>query len=134
MADYRRRLPHFHPDVEYPFVTWRLYGSLPVAPPDVIFATPGHAFASQDRVLAKSLGARWLSDSRVARLIAETIRHGERQMRFYESEAWVIMPNHVHLRSWRKWTFAKSRIGSKGEWPRRRIDCWAGCMSPTITE
>ena len=33
MAEYRRRLPHFHPDGEYLFVTWRLHGSLPVAQP-----------------------------------------------------------------------------------------------------
>src|ERR1035441_1200560 len=25
MAEYRRRLPHFHPDGEYLFVTWRLH-------------------------------------------------------------------------------------------------------------
>src|ERR1035441_4044119 len=45
MAEYRRRLPHFHPDGEYLFVTWRLHGSFPVAPPDIIYATPGGAFA-----------------------------------------------------------------------------------------
>jgi len=76
MAEYRRRLPHFHPDGEYLFVSWRLHGSWPVAPPEVTYATPGHAFAAQ---------------------VAETIRDGERQKRFYESQAWVIMPNHVHL-------------------------------------
>src|ERR1039457_6313812 len=36
MAEYRRRLPHFHPDGEYLFVTWRLHGSLPVVQPEVI--------------------------------------------------------------------------------------------------
>ena len=97
MAEYRRRLPHFHPDGEYLFVTWRLHGSLPVAQPDVVYATPGHAFAARDRTLALSRGPLWLSDTRVARLVAETIRDGEREMRFYESQAWVIMPNHVHL-------------------------------------
>src|SRR5450759_1818961 len=50
MAEYRRQLPHFHPDGEYLFVRWRLHGSLPVAPPDIIYATPGQAFAAQDRV------------------------------------------------------------------------------------
>jgi putative transposase len=97
MAEYRRRLPHFQPDGEYLSVTWRLQGSLPVAPSDVIYATPGHAFAAQDRALAQRRGALWLSDTRVARYVADTIRDGERQQRFYESQAWVIMPNHVHL-------------------------------------
>jgi hypothetical protein len=40
MAEYRRRLPHFHPDGEH---------LLSVAPPDVIYATPGYAFAVEDR-------------------------------------------------------------------------------------
>ena len=97
MVEYRRRLPHFHPDGEYLFVTWRLHGSLPVAPPDVIYVTPGHAFAAEDRALAESHGTLWLSDTRVARQVAEAIRDGERQKRFYESQAWVVMPNHVHL-------------------------------------
>jgi REP element-mobilizing transposase RayT len=97
MAEYRRRLPHFHPDDEYLFVTWRLHGSLPVTPLDVIYATPGHAFAAQDRALARNHGQPWLSDSRVARQVVEAIRNGEHQKGFYESQAWVVMPNHVHL-------------------------------------
>ena len=77
MAEYRRRLPHFHPDGVYLFVTWRLHGSLPVAPADVIYATPGHAFAAQDRALARGHGRRWLSDPRVARRLVEAIQTGE---------------------------------------------------------
>ena len=96
MAEYRRRLPHFHPDGEYLFVTWRLHGSLPVAPPDVIYATPGHAFAAQDRALAQSHGTLWLSDTRVARQVVEAIRTGESR-KFYEWHAWVVMPNHVYM-------------------------------------
>jgi putative transposase len=97
MAEYRRRLPHFHPDGEYLFVTWRLHGSLPVAQPEVIYATPGRAFAAHDRALAQSHGTLWLSDTRVARQVVEAIRNGESQKRFYELHAWVVMPNHVHL-------------------------------------
>jgi hypothetical protein len=97
MAEYRRRLPHFHPDGAHLFVTWRLDGSLPVAPPDIIYATPGHAFAAEDRALAQGHGCLWLSDTRVARQVAETIRTGESRKQFYELQAWVVMPNHVHL-------------------------------------
>ena len=96
MVEYRRRLPHFHPDGEYLFVTWRLHGSLPAAPPDVIYATPGHAFAAEDRALAQGRGRLWLSDARVARRVVEAIRAGESR-EFYELSAWVVMPNHVHL-------------------------------------
>ena|ERR1039457_3013196 len=90
MAEYRRRLPHFHPDGVYLFVTWRLHGSLPVAPADVIYATPGHAFAAQDRALARGHGRRWLSDPRVARRLVEAIQTGESQKQFYELEAWAV--------------------------------------------
>jgi REP element-mobilizing transposase RayT len=97
MAEYRRRLPHFHPDGAHLFVTWRLYGSLPVAPLDVIYASPGHAFAAHDRALAQAHGRLWLSDTRVARQIVEAIRTGESRKEFYELQAWVVMPNHVHM-------------------------------------
>ena len=77
-------------------MTWRLHGSLPVAPPDVINATPGHAFVAEDRALAQGRGRLWLSDTRVARQVVEAIREGEIR-KFYELSAWVVMPNHVHL-------------------------------------
>jgi REP element-mobilizing transposase RayT len=58
----------------------------------------GHAFAAHDRALAQSHGKLWLSDTRVARQVVAAIRDGESQKRFYELHAWVVMPNHVHLR------------------------------------
>jgi REP element-mobilizing transposase RayT len=97
MSEYRRHLPHFHPDGAHLFVTWRLDGSLPAPSPDVIYATPGHALAAEDRLLAQSHRRLWLSDTRVARQVAEAIRAGENQKGFYELQAWVIMPNHVHV-------------------------------------
>ncbi len=96
MAEYRRRLPHFHPDGEHLFVTWRLHGSLPVAPLDVIYATPGHRFAVEDRALAQSHARLWMSNPRVARQVVEAIRTGESR-KLYELHAWVVMPNHVHM-------------------------------------
>jgi hypothetical protein len=48
MSEYRRRLPHFHRDDAYLFLTWRLWGSLPQAPVTRPYPTPGHAFAPQD--------------------------------------------------------------------------------------
>ncbi|MGA8581665.1 MAG: hypothetical protein WB579_23460 [Bryobacteraceae bacterium] len=96
-SEYRRRLPHFHPDRAHLFVTWRLHGALPVPSPDVIHATPGHAFAAKDRALGQNRGQLWLSDARVVRQVAEAIRTGESRKEFYELQAWVIMPNHVHM-------------------------------------
>ena len=62
----------------------------------LFYATPGHAFAARDRALAGNHRTLWLSDTRVARQVAEAIRAGENR-RFYELSAWVVMPNHVHL-------------------------------------
>jgi REP element-mobilizing transposase RayT len=47
--------------------------------------------------LAQSHRQLSLSDTRVARQVAEAIRAGESQKGFYELQAWVIMPNHVHV-------------------------------------
>jgi len=50
-----------------------------------------------DRGLARSQGPKWLSDTRIARQITETIRAGETCRQLYELSAWVVMPNHVHV-------------------------------------
>jgi len=42
-------------------------------------------------------GPLWLADTRIAAIVAETIKHGETVRKFYELHAWVVMPNHVHL-------------------------------------
>lgn len=51
-----------------------------------------------DREADKAVfGPVWLQDCRVARLVAETFQHGAHARHFYTLDAWVIMPNHVHL-------------------------------------
>lgn len=95
MTEYRRRLPHFHPEGRCLFVTWRLSGSLPAAASHAMYATPGHAFAAEDRGLARSLEPVWLQDPRIARQVVQTLSDGEPGL--YELQAWVVMPNHVHV-------------------------------------
>ena len=56
-GEYRRRSPHFHPDCENLFVTWRLLGSSPDPQLRASLATPGHAFAADDRALALGRGS-----------------------------------------------------------------------------
>ena len=98
MPEYRRKLPHFHPEDAHLFLTWRLWGSLPRPGLRAPFPTAGHAFVDQDRSLDRaSSGLRWLQDARVADLVAEAIMVGEKERRFYDLGAWVVMPNHVHL-------------------------------------
>ncbi len=98
MPDYRRRLPHFHPNHAYLFLTWRLWRSLPARPPTIFYATPGQAFAAQDRELGlPSSGPVWLKNPDIAELVADAIQRGETEHQFYELYTWVVMPNHVHL-------------------------------------
>lgn len=97
MPEYRRRLPHFQPHGAYLFVTWRLHGSLPQSALRGPFPTPGHAFVAADRALAQDQRRSWLREPQIAKLVSEAIRAGETERRLYELEAWVMMPNHVHL-------------------------------------
>jgi len=98
MLEYRRRLPHFQPDNAYIFLTWRLFGSLPAVRAKEHYPTPGHAFVAADRALDHpGSGPQWLRDPRIAGLVAESIRSGESDRRWYGLDAWVVMPNHVHL-------------------------------------
>jgi REP element-mobilizing transposase RayT len=107
---YRRKLPHWHPDLDEAtllFVTWRLSGSIPqVRLPQQLAGegacpTPqsaGRAFFALDREADKAaFGPVWLRDNRVARVVADALLHGESGRRFYQLRAWVIMPNHVHV-------------------------------------
>jgi type I restriction enzyme R subunit/putative DNA methylase len=97
MFDYRRRLPHWHPDHVPVFVTWRLWGSLPVSR-EKIQHSPGRAFVARDRVLDRDTrGPQWIEDGRIAGHLAETLEAGDLERSFYRLCAWVIMPNHVHL-------------------------------------
>lgn len=98
MHEYERKMPHFHPEDRYLFVTWSLYGSLAKHVLYDQYASEGHAFAAHDRALAAhKKGALWLEDPTVAEIVAGAIRHGAKGRGFYELYAWVIMPNHVHL-------------------------------------
>jgi REP element-mobilizing transposase RayT len=98
MPEYRRRLPHFHPDHAYLFFTWRLWGSLPAQEKAVTYPSAGHAFVAKDRELdRRSSGPRWLQQPAIADLVAATILGGDYERQFYELYAWTVMPNHVHL-------------------------------------
>ena len=99
MTEYRRRLPHYHPDQTYLFLTWRLWGTLPAkTAPSMAHPTTGHTFLARDRVLDRHChGPAWLRDPHIADLVARAIVIGELERRFYGLQAWVVLPNHVHL-------------------------------------
>src|SRR5580704_1899727 len=89
MPEYRRRLPHFHPNDAPLFLTWRLWGSLPAIADPIIYPTRGHAFAAQDRFLDRhASGPRWLGDPRIAELVARAILIGDCERNLYRLLAW----------------------------------------------
>jgi putative transposase len=92
-----RRLPHIY-GIEQPiFVTFRLYGTLPVGrefPKDDM--TSGEAFVAMDSLLDTArFGRVDLKRLDVAGLVRGCIEHCAQAD--CEMHAWVIMPNHVHL-------------------------------------
>jgi len=129
MTFYRRNLPHWHPEGESIFLTWRLFGSLPAsvfketrAAKDGGAAkeSAGKRFKRLDSLLEQATtGPLWLTDARVANFVVETIRRGERPLGYFDLHAYVVMPNHVHLLITPKIPVARITNGIKGSTSRR---------------
>lgn len=113
---HRRHLPHFYPPNSVYFVTPRLAGPLPRFRIDEIQeqrellqtqkqriskrAPEAGGFEGDlrrlDRILETADPKRlWLSDRRIADLVAEAIRF--RNGKEYDLVAYTIMPNHAHI-------------------------------------
>ena len=82
------------------FLTWRLFGSLPrnaLAGVSNLRSNPVRRFLAAERLLDRvQTGPRSLADPQIAGLVEKTLRRGE-QLNQYELQAWVVMPNHVHV-------------------------------------
>ena len=120
---YRRHLPHWQPEGQVFFVTFRLFGSLPKfvleclkikrerlhreppradeSPRDKALRDAKRLFALADDALAEELhqsgndSMHWLDNPEIAGLVqvAIKIRDGKQ----YNLHRYVVMPNHVHL-------------------------------------
>ena len=98
MKRYRRRLPHWDIPEAPVFVTWRLWGSLPQERaflPEHL--TSGEAFVALDRLLdTMRMGPVYLRQEKIAGIVRDHL-----QALVAESlcslDAYVIMPNHVHV-------------------------------------
>jgi REP element-mobilizing transposase RayT len=89
---YRRYLPHWQPENADFFVRWRLAGSIPKPVPGI-----ANAFERYDAALDRATGPCWLSDPRVAAAVRDTLLYGATERQLYDLDAWVVMPNHVHV-------------------------------------
>jgi putative transposase len=100
---YRRHLPHWQKADKALFITWRLYGSLPRR---TLIASRretnlGKRFLILDRELDRArYGPTWLSDVRLAKIVADSFIHGAEQLHMYRLSAYTVMSNHVHLLIW----------------------------------
>ena len=118
MAYYARNLPHWYPENKAIFLTFRLYGSLPI---DVVKRLerlqkePRKQFLEAERNLdsARS-GPMWLAEPAVAGPVESALLHGQAELSFYLLEAYVIMPNHVHVLLHPRVPLARITKGLKG--------------------
>lgn len=99
---HRRHLPHLYLQNAVYFTTFRLAGSLPKnAIEDLLEKARLQkkswiSFVEYDKALENSAtDIHWLSDERIAALVAESIRL--RDENDFDLAAYCIMPNHVHL-------------------------------------
>lgn len=112
---YHRNLPHYHMDGYPLFITFRLFGSLPVevlaqlrAQRELELKALKNKAAAERRAVEKiqfqryddwldrcEFGPRWLQTESIAQIIAKEIHNldGDR----YRLVTYCIMPNHVHL-------------------------------------
>jgi putative transposase len=98
MRFYRRRLPHRDIPGTPVFVTWSLFGSLPA---ERGFRrehlSSGEAFAAWDGLLdTERSGARYLAQREIAEVIVGRIEKVNEDG-LCELDAFVVMPNHVHV-------------------------------------
>jgi REP element-mobilizing transposase RayT len=85
-------------------------------------------------------GPLWLSDPRIAEVVASALLHGDRALNRYQLHAWVVMPNHVYailnpsgpmpaVMRWLKGRTARvanrllERAGTPF-WQDESFDCW----------
>jgi putative transposase len=124
------------------FVTWRLYGSLPVSRRESQKdMTPGQAFRAWDSLLdTASQGPVWLRDPQIASMVVSVLRQGESERNFYRLAAFAVLSNHVHvliepraptakIMQWIKGTTAREAnklLNRTGEpfWQQESYDHW----------
>jgi len=96
----RGYLPHFNAPGVTQFVTFQLQDSFPVKRREESEAVlTGDADSNKrqklEALLDRGHGACWLRRSEVAELVERTLRESDGSS--YRLQAWIIMPNHVHL-------------------------------------
>jgi REP element-mobilizing transposase RayT len=117
-------------------------GKLGATPPEQggLDALDRDYFRKVEAGLDKGIGACWMRRPEIADLVADSLRCFDKQR--YQLEAWVVMPNHVHVvvwpmpnhtlssivQSWKRYTAreANLRLGRTGQafWQPESFDRW----------
>jgi putative transposase len=97
----KRFLPHWQPQGQAIFITWRLHGSLPKQIQEINNVKKdisiGEAFVRRDRVLDQAqIGPLWLKDPRIAECVCSQLQKLHQQQ-IFSLCAYVLMANHVHI-------------------------------------
>jgi len=128
MTFYQRNLPHWHPEGASIFLTWRLFGCLPLSANTArngcaTRESAGKRFKLLDAALDKSRsGPFWLRDPRIAGCVVDIIRKGDCVLGYFALHAFVVMPNHVHLLITPKLPVPRIMNGLKGA-AARQANC-----------
>ena len=98
---YKRNLPHWHPESRCIFLTWRLYGSLPVGFLRGLRLrsnlTPAEEFRLAEKLLDRATeGPLWLKNPAVAGAVITVLQRGALEFRHYDLHGYCVMANHVH--------------------------------------
>ena len=102
MAFYKRNLPHWHPEGKCIFLTWRLYGSLPVGFLRGLRLQaqlkPAQEFRLAESMLDRpSQGPLWLKNPPIANAMVEMLLHRAFELRRFDLHAYSVMANHIHV-------------------------------------
>jgi len=92
MLEYRRRLPHFHPDDAYIFLTWRLWGSLPRTTSAAAYAwvvMPNHVHTLFLPRVALPVITRWVKGSTARQANLALARTGQPFRQDESYDHWV---------------------------------------------
>ena len=142
----RGYLPHFEGGEIAQTVTFRLFDSIPLSLLDRWREELSHRSQRQVEVgmrvrmeahLDRGTGSAWMRDERIADLVQEALLFFDESR--YRLQAWVVMPNHVHvlltpgagwelgqiLHSWKSFTSNKCNelLGRCGEfWQKENFD------------
>jgi REP element-mobilizing transposase RayT len=134
---YRRCLPHWLPEEKAIFLTWRLYGSIPVRRrtsverSESLKISDGEKFKRTERILdGHRFGPIWLKNALIADVVVESLLKAAVELQHYLLHSYSVMPNHVHVLITPKLAVREITRGLKGTTGRGANAILGRCGQP----